>query len=196
MGGKEKELQGWVKEARERLWSAEHIRRNDERLPGESDEHWAHRKLRNKERVEKRQQVLDLLTRKLETFREHKDEQKPVSSGNEIGFGTWEGKTVAAWMIPWLNKSKTAGWVGTVVSGVRTPEYSQQLCYNMCGAPTCPGKCAGLTSNHNMLPTQGYPYGAIDVSDYDNFERIQFEIGSPLKNDLPVDPVHFSVSGR
>ena len=100
-------------------------------------------------------------------------------------------------MIPWLEKSRKAGWGGTVVSGVRTPEYSEQLCYAMCGAPSCAGRCAGRASNHNMEPGQGYPAGALDVSDYAAFEAIQKRIGSPLKNELDArDPVHFSVSGR
>jgi hypothetical protein len=43
------------------------------------------------------------------------------------GFGTFDGKTVAAWMIPWLEKSRRAGWHGTVVSGVPTPPYSSLL---------------------------------------------------------------------
>lgn len=197
--GKEKELQGWIKEARERLWSAEHIRKNDKKLPGESQDHWEKRRLRNRERVERRQEVLDNLVKKLEHLRKHKEEIKETNSGTgttAIGFSTWEGKTVAAWMVHWLDESKKHGWVGTVVSGVRTPEYSEQLCYNMCDHPTCPGLCAGRNSNHNMVASQGYPFGAIDVSDYDNFERIQFQIGSPLRNDLPIDPVHFSVSGH
>lgn len=195
--GLEKELQGWVKEARERLWKAEYIRRNDERMRGESEEHWHKRRARNRERVERREEVLKHLKKKLEALRDHKESIQPSASPNkEIGFATFQGKTVAAWMVPWLEKSQKAGWNGVVVSGVRTPAYSEQLCYNMCNAPTCPGKCAGRYSNHNMTSTQGYPYGALDVSDYDSFERIQFEIGSPLRNDLPIDPVHFSVSGK
>ena len=113
------------------------------------------------------------------------------------GFGTFDGKTVADWMIPWLEKSRQNGWKGSVVSGVRTPSYSEHLCYEMCGRASCPGRCAGRSSNHNMLPNQGKPYGALDVSDYANFGRIQKQIGSPLHNALGArDPVHFSASGR
>lgn len=115
---------------------------------------------------------------------------------NKIGFGTFDGHTVAAWMIPWLEKSRQHGWRGTVVSGVRTPAYSEHLCIAMCGHPTCPGRCAGRSSNHNMLPNQGKPHGAIDVTFYQDFGRIQHEIGSPLRNALPIDPVHYSVTGR
>lgn len=122
--------------------------------------------------------------------------KKAHDSGNADGFAEFDGKTVAEWMIPWLKRSRAAGWQGSVVSGVRTPDYSEHLCYAMCGSPTCPGRCAGRGSNHNMLESQGYPYGALDVSDYLRFAEVQRQIGSPLKNDLPIDRVHFSVSGH
>jgi hypothetical protein len=113
------------------------------------------------------------------------------------GFGTFDGKTVAAWMVPILQKSRAHGWRGTVTSGVRTPAYSEHLCFAMCGHPTCPGRCAGRSSNHNMLASQGKPHGALDVTFYEDFGRIQHQIGSPLVNHLGSrDPVHFSVSGR
>jgi hypothetical protein len=113
------------------------------------------------------------------------------------GFGSFDGKTVAAWMVPILQKSRSTGWLGTVVSGVRTPDYSEHLCYAMCGRPFCSGRCAGRSSNHNMLASQGKPHGALDVSDYARFGRIQHQIGSPLVNHLGArDPVHFSVSGQ
>lgn len=119
-----------------------------------------------------------------------KDHPQPTT-----GWTTWNGVSIAAWMEPWLVKSKAAGWTGTVVSGVRTPEYSEQLCFNMCGAPSCPGRCAGRSSNHNCTAGCPYPTGAIDVTDYSRFGQIQYEIGSPLRNHLPIDPVHYSVSG-
>jgi hypothetical protein len=112
------------------------------------------------------------------------------------GFATWDGKTVAAWQVYWLDKSRAEGWGGTVASGVRTPAYSEHLCYVMCGRPTCPGKCAGRSSNHNMEPSQGFPRGALDVTDYAKFGRVQQAIGSPLRNALPRDPVHYSASGN
>lgn len=113
------------------------------------------------------------------------------------GFATFDGKTVMKWMVPYLEEARRKGWKGVVVSGVRTPAYSVHLCFGICGRSFCPGKCAGLASNHNALPTQGRPFGALDVSDYVRFGQIQREIGSPLHNALGAqDPVHFSVSGR
>lgn len=110
------------------------------------------------------------------------------------GVGVFDGKQVANWIVPWLEKSRKAGWKGTVTSGYRDPAYSQQLCYAMCGAPSCPGRCAGTSSNH-VGSKDGE--GAVDVTDYTRFARIQKQIGSPLKNALgPADPVHFSRSGH
>jgi hypothetical protein len=198
-----KALEENLEEARKELWQAEYIRSHDKQHEGESDEHWAERKKRNRHRRNKRDDVVRLLVAKVEAQRKLieklKDKREEVHDqppANATGFATFDGKTVAAWMVPWLEKSRAAGWHGVVVSGVRTPEYSEQLCYNMCGAPSCPGLCAGRASNHNMSAGQGYPAGALDVSDYNTFETIQFRIGSPLRNDLPIDPVHFSVSGH
>lgn len=119
---------------------------------------------------------------------------------------TFEGVAVAAWMVGrdagpdgshvnWLQKIRDTGiWHGVVVSGARTAEHSEDLCYAMCGRPSCPGMCAGRSSNH--VVDAGYPDGAVDVSDYDNFERAARLVGAPLINDLPIDPVHFSPSGH
>lgn len=123
------------------------------------------------------------------------------------GFALWRGVAVAPWMVGeapgpdgktvnWLQLSVDHGWSGVVTSGVRTATHSVELCEAMCGATSCPGRCAGATSNHNCSNGCAYPEGAIDVGDYYKFGAIQREIGSPLRNELPVDPVHYSVSGH
>jgi hypothetical protein len=116
----------------------------------------------------------------------------PAPAPSTSGLTTFDGVTVAAWFVPWLTKIRNAGWGGHVVSGYRDPAYSTQLCYGMCGAPSCPGRCAGASSNHSG---KVYPAGAVDVTDYYTFERLAYSVGSPLRNHLPADPVHFSVSG-
>lgn len=120
---------------------------------------------------------------------------------------TFDGKDVPPWMVGlapgpngtrvnWLQKIRDNGWSGVVVSGVRTPQYSEELCLAMCGAPSCPGRCAGRSSNHNCGDPCKYPGGALDVSDYYRFGAICREIGCPLRNALgPADPVHYSISG-
>lgn len=120
------------------------------------------------------------------------------------GVSDWRGTKVAAWMVGeregpdgtrtnWLQKSVEHGWDGDLNSGWRSPAHSESLCISMCGAPSCPGKCAGKSSNHSQV---GPPnWGAIDVQDFARFGAIQSQIGSPLKNALPVDLVHYSFTG-
>lgn len=137
---------------------------------------------------------------------------------NADGFAVYtapsgEKTLVAGWMvgaapgpdgrtIDWLARYRKHGWDGELSSGGRSPEYSESLCRAMCGAPSCPGSCAGRASNHAGSDGPGKKgndsWGAIDVfPDYVRFERIGFEIDSPLWNDLDErDPVHFSVTGR
>lgn len=137
----------------------------------------------------------------------HKASQEPAD-----GLAVWQDHiqttpiTVAAWIIGkavgpdgnrtnWLKLAREAGWDGVLTSGYRTPEYSESLCYVMCNAPSCPGRCAGRSSNHSQ---KGPPlWGCFDCTDYETMERVLREIGAPLKNELDWrDPVHFSYTGN
>lgn len=114
------------------------------------------------------------------------------------GVGTFDGRPVAKWMIPYLEYARAHGWKGRLNSGWRDPVYSEHLCYGICGRPFCPGLCAGRSSNH-VGSSPGL--GSIDVSDYFNFGRIMASMPLPagavrLHNALPNDPVHYSASGR
>lgn len=114
----------------------------------------------------------------------------------QTGVTKYDGVVVAAWMVPYLQWAREHGWKGRLVSGWRDPHYSQQLCYSMCGAPSCPGRCAGLSSNH---VGSAKPRGAVDVSDYQNFGRLmqRCPYEPKLINRLGArDPVHFSASGN
>lgn len=129
--------------------------------------------------------------RVVELRQRHKESQKIDPDGD--GLDTFEGVTVDAAFISWLRKARKAGWVGTVVSGYRTPAYSESLCYQMCGSPSCPGRCAGRSSRH----AQKDGNGAVDVSDYTNFGFIMKKLGAPFYNALgAADPVHFSRFGN
>jgi hypothetical protein len=127
----------------------------------------------------------------------------PVAKTNAV----FDGIDVAPWMVGqapgpdgrtvnWLQLIRDHGWSGTVVSGVRSVQHSIELCYQICGAASCPGRCAGATSNHNCGDPCASPAGAIDVTDYSRFGAIAREVGAPLQNQLPVDPVHFSYTGH
>lgn len=174
---------------------------NMKRHPNETTKEWQRRKENKKKFLENEQKNVELLAKKTKYLHDKIDDKaKKLADKKDSGFDpkgggivTFDGKPCVEWIAYWLQKSRNAGWGGTLVSGYRTPEYSQQLCYQICGAPSCPGRCAGTSSNHTK---QGYLGGAVDVSDYTNFEAIQYRIGSPLRNDLPVDPVHFSATGH
>lgn len=115
------------------------------------------------------------------------------------GVSSFDGRPVAKCAIPYLKYAREHGWRGSLNSGWRSPAYSESLCYAMCGAPTCPGKCAGRSSNHSGSTCDWF---AIDVSDYYNFGRIMAGMPIPtgrhrIFNALGSrDPVHFSPTGR
>jgi hypothetical protein len=112
------------------------------------------------------------------------------------GVVMYDGKPVAAWMVRYLNYARQNGWMGWLVSGFRSPEHSEQLCFAMCGRPSCPGMCAGRSSNHTEKDKPG---GALDVSFYEDFgERMRECPFEPkLFNALGArDPVHYSSTGR
>jgi len=113
---------------------------------------------------------------------------------SRYGIGTFDGKPVANAAIPYLQWARQHGWHGRLVSGWRSRAYSQHLCYAMCGRPQCPGRCAGMATNHVYSQPDRF---AIDVSDYGTFGRLmQRYPGRKIRNSLGSrDPVHFSPSG-
>ncbi len=118
------------------------------------------------------------------------------SASASHGVSTYDGRPVATWLVPYLKWARAHEWRGTLNSGWRDPKYSQSLCFRMCGRPSCPGKCAGLSSNHVGSVR---PRGAVDVSDYVRFGQLMQRC--PLQprvfNALGArDPVHFSASGN
>jgi hypothetical protein len=125
----------------------------------------------------------------------HDDPKPPPAHGIVTPDRPWNPnhRPVCAWMVPWLDKYRAEGWTGIVVSGWRSPEQCTALCIAMCGHSSCPGTCAGASSNHTGVE---YPHGAIDVTDFYNFAAIGHRINSPLWNNLPSDRVHFSTTGN
>ena len=134
----------------------------------------------------------------IEVGEERRRRQKKLardSRGPTDGVVMFDGKPCAGWIADHLKTVRDAGrWDGWLVSGFRTPEYSEHLCYDMCGRPSCPGKCAGRSTNHAKYRN---PEGAVDLSDYARFGQECVRLGIPLHNALgPADPVHYSTSGR
>ena len=119
-----------------------------------------------------------------------------ASAAPRNGVAMFDGRPVAAWLKPYLDWARQNGWKGTLNSGFRDPAYSEKLCISMCGAPSCPGRCAGRASNH---AGSSNPAGAIDVSDYVTFGQLmrRCPYSPKIFNALGAqDPVHFSASGR
>jgi hypothetical protein len=119
-----------------------------------------------------------------------------ASAAPRAGVATFDGRPVAAWLKPYLEWARAHGWRGTLTSGWRDPAYSEKLCLAMCGATSCPGKCAGRSSNHSGSARGS---GAVDVSEYDQFGQLmrQCPFSPRIFNALGArDPVHFSASGR
>jgi hypothetical protein len=140
------------------------------------------------------QQVLDA-GNKRRAARRRQVRRSKLRAYLKPGVGKFDGIPVAKCAIPVLTWCRQNGWNGHLNSGYRTPAYSEHLCYEMCGAATCPGRCAGRSSNHSGDSPEKF---AVDVSDYDTFKSVVARC--PLKphihNDLPSDPVHFSPSGH
>lgn len=108
-----------------------------------------------------------------------------------------DGYYVAGWIADIVLWARKHGWHGVVTSGYRSDADQREACRHVCGNPNgCPGRCAKPgTSNHRY---KVYPGGAVDVSDYGTFGQVvkRFPNGPTIKNDLPADPVHFSLSGH
>lgn len=117
------------------------------------------------------------------------------------GVTTYDGVRVAKCAVPLLNWARHVGsggrtWHGRLVSGWRDPVHSEQLCFAMCGRPSCPGRCAGRSSNHAGSSPDRF---AVDVTDYAAFGRViaHCPLKPHIRNSLGSrDPVHFSPSGR
>lgn len=157
---------------------------------------WARRRIRRVKDPAGFKKAEAAYQKKLDYFAAHEHPKPPSSGGNWI---TFDGRTCCGWIAGILTRARASGiWHGSVISGVRTPEYSEQLCYAMCGAPSCSGRCAGRASNHNAT-TCAYPQGAVDVTDYNGLEAYCRSHGEKLYGGgyaLPQDYPHFSASGR
>jgi hypothetical protein len=145
----------------------------------------------NAESYRERFRFLDEKADKAAKKRQEEDE------ANDGPITSFDGKPVTKdWAVVLQMCRDTGLWHGGLNSGYRSPAYSTQLCIQICGSPTCPGRCAGASSNHSK---SSIPAGAaVDVSDPAGFRQALIRIGrSELHNALgAADPWHFSISGR
>jgi hypothetical protein len=147
------------------------------------------------------QLVLDKKSRqKHKWLKEHEDEFIEAPAGGE--WVMFDGHELPRWMAEINQEARDAGyWNGYTFSGRRSKEYSQSLCENMCGATTCPGRCAGIYTNHCGPPTyQGVEYeGAQDASDSAGLIRFCRAKNKPMRGAgevLPSDIPHCSHEGN
>jgi hypothetical protein len=126
---------------------------------------------------------------------ERRREQHERARRQVTGVATFDGRPVARWLKPYLDFARKNGWTGTLNSGFRDPDESEAICFHKCSAPSCPGVCAGRTSNHSGKTK---PKGAVDVSDFARFGQLMQScpLNPRILNDLTSDPVHFSATGH
>ena len=174
---------------------AEYLRLRD-KLP-DNDERVlvALRRFRRSRRLSQKIDLTERVLRKrahnkVEWLQKHPPPLDPDGDGLISIDGRQVAKAVGAEV---LRIRKAGRWHGSVVSGYRTPAHSIALCEAMCGAPSCPGRCAGAASRHAK---KGGRDGAVDVSDFWTFRAECVRLGSWLENHLPIDPVHFSDIGN
>lgn len=151
----------------------------------------AYRRSRRKSRkIDHTQAVLRARARnKLEWLKENPAPFDPDGDG----LVELDGRQVDAKIAREVLRIRRAGrWKGVVFSGYRTPQYSTSLCMGICGAPSCPGRCAGASSRHS----QKNGNGAVDLSDYITFANECARLDSWLENHLPNDLPHFSDIGN
>lgn len=137
--------------------------------------------------------------RKQRWLEKHPEHFPPGDGGDWVVF---DGHEVARWMALVLQDARDSGlWKGVVFSGRRSKVKSRGLCEAMCGEPSCPGRCAGESSNHVGPPSfEGTKYeGAVDVTDPYGLRHYCELHGNPLRGGgavLPADIPHFSREGN
>ena len=156
---------------------------------------WAQRRVKQAKDPSGFKKAEAVYAKKVKWLREHK--QGPKTNGNHVV--TFDGKPCADWIANILKDARASGiWRGTMLSGVRTSAQSVALCEAMCGAPSCPGRCAGTASRHNCDNCQ-YPAGACDVTDPAGLQAFCRSHNRPLIGNgqvLPADVNHFSHYGN
>lgn len=129
----------------------------------------------------------------------HRQQQQSPPTALIVSF---DGEQLPHWIADILTAARNSGvWSGECISGIRTVAESIALCEAMCGASSCPGRCAGAATNHTAPPTHtGVPYeGAADCTDPYGLEAYCRSHNEPLIGDgivLPADINHFSHVGN
>jgi hypothetical protein len=187
---------------RDRDEAATHLKevkaRHLKRWKGEKWTHFFKRMHRHRLRRKRVRHILEGYEARIEDAIERKQERKEDkrddydrNGGGIVPFdSTVDG--VVEWIAYELTEARKHGWTGQAFSGYRSPAKSIAICISMCGAPSCPGRCAGASSNHAK---SGYLGGAADITNPTQFEEIANRLGLRLHNNLPADLPHMSATG-
>lgn len=103
-----------------------------------------------------------------------------------------DGRRGAAWIVRGLTRVRAHGVAFAIFSLWRSAAYSTSLCIRICGRPTCPGVCAGASTNHTGIE---FPHGAADTGNAGAVRAEAQRLGIPLHNHLPRDFPHSSYNG-
>lgn len=107
----------------------------------------------------------------------------------------FDGKKIAGWIAPILKWARSAGWGGSVTSGLRT--YAEQAALYAARASNPNPVAPPGQSNHEGTV---YPRGAVDVSDYTGLNALVDSPEGPFPGKLKWygmgDPPHFSGTGH
>ncbi len=160
---------------------------------------WARRRAKQAKDPKGFKKAVAAYEKKVQWFHEHQQPKPPPQTALLLNF---DGKVAPAWIVKAMQGARASGyWHGTCISGYRSPAYSISICEGICGAPSCPGTCAGAASNHACPPSgTGKPYeGAVDCTDAARLCAWARAHGIPLHGGgefLPNDVNHCSASGR
>jgi hypothetical protein len=160
---------------------------------------WARRKAKQAKDPKGFKKADTAYSKKVKKLRDDKSHGDPPKNHKLVEV---DNRLCAGWIArKALKPARASGiWDGYVISGYRSPEYSTSICEGICGHPTCPGLCAGASSNHSCPPSHDCkPFeGAVDVSDAAGLIAYCRSHGVPLHGAgerLPNDVNHCSHSG-
>lgn len=148
--------------------------------------------VKNRRAILKRAKAKNAATQKAFEEAKKRGDHDDLGNGVVIPDRPWNPnrKPVCVGFVAIIDRAWARGWRGILNSGWRSPAESTGLCIGICGAPVCPGTCAGTGSRHARCP---WTDGAIDVGDQYKFDAVTPELYNALG---ARDPWHMSTTGH
>ena len=188
--------------------SAAYVARNDARREGESDEHWHKRRRRNRERYERRDEVVEHLAKKkhalqkeIDDLVEHKEDFKEEQrdakdSGYDKGSSkivTMDGKSIVEDLAYWLTQAREGGLGRLRRLGLPDARILREpLLRDVRGADVSgPLRRPQLEPRQDRVRRARLPTSPTTTP----ARRSSTRSGRPTGTTCPIDPVHMSRSG-